>query len=177
MRESRRAAARVDRGDDDDAAPDGDLQQFGEQRILRPGEARIDDPDVALDREVQCLGKAQRITHRAVSPTLPAGTQTHQSGLGRDAGDTQAIVRDRRDDAGYAGAVLLGRGRAADKILAERDLAAQIWMVVLDPAVDHRDGDAARRVAIWWRSASRHSFVAGCSGASGSPPCAAAPMV
>ncbi len=96
-----------------------------------------------VDRELERLGEAQRVAHGCGGALLPAGTQAHQPSLRRDA-DDPAIALARRNHASDRGAMLFGRiAVAADEIFRQRNLAVEIGMRGVDPAVDHRDADPA----------------------------------
>lgn len=139
--------AGIERGHHRDPAAGGHGDQGGEQAVLRAGQAEIDHLGAMVDREVQRLGQAEAVAQggrggRAVVD-LPAGAQGHQPGARRDAGDAQAVAGLGRDHPGDAGAVPFGRARAVGhEILVGDELARQIGMVDLDPAVDDRDLDA-----------------------------------
>ena len=132
------------RGDDRDPAREHELQQAVEQRILRAGEAQIDDLRRLLQREGQRLRERERAAHR-LRLRRPARAQREQLHVRRDADDADAVAGARRDDPRDGRAVLLAaaRRRVNDEVLRVRDAPRQLRMTDVDARVDDGDVDAA----------------------------------
>ena len=135
--------SRIRRTNDDDVARETDIEQALEQVIARPAEAQVDHLDILVEGELQGLGQREaRARRNRLVGLLPARAQREQPRIGRDAGDADAIVGARRDDAGDGGAVrLAAAGRDPDEIARHRDAPAQVGMVHFHAGVDFGDAD------------------------------------
>ena len=65
---------------------------------------------VLVDRELQRLGEREAVANRARSADggLPTGAKRVEPCIGRDAGDTDAVVGTCRDDPGNRGSMQFG---------------------------------------------------------------------
>ena len=128
---------RIDGADDDDAVRDGHIEQPFEQPVVRTAQAEIDHLDFLLQGELQRLGKGEaRAGRGGVARALPARSQPVEQGIGRDAGDADAVVRACRDDPGDRRAMrLAGAGWTVDEIARQRHAPAQVRVVGLDTGV------------------------------------------
>src|SRR5205085_1770223 len=87
--------------DNGDTARQGSIEKPLEQPVAWPAEAQVDHLGIFVERELQRLrhGEAAAIGCRVVR-RLPASAQSQEFRLGRDAGNTHAVIGTRRDDAG-----------------------------------------------------------------------------
>ena len=90
-------------GDEQDALLAGDLQRLRERRIVRPGEAHVDDPGAVLDRVIEAADDLDRVRVRLAGAA--EGADRDDLGVRRDA--QQLSVR--HDRSGHAGAVRVRR--------------------------------------------------------------------
>ena len=97
------------------------------------------------------LATAQRIAFASASTGIdrcgPTTFAIEELGGRRKAGDADAVVRLRRDQAGHERPVPLGvdRGRPGDEALRGGDPASQLRMGAVDARVDHGDPDRRER--------------------------------
>ena len=103
--------------------------EVAQQRIVRTGEAQIDDLRVSVQGRNQRPGEGKCVAQRSigVGASLPARLENQEPRLGRDADDALVIVGYGGDDAGDLGTVaivsklpLIG----IDEILRGRDARA-----------------------------------------------------
>ena len=122
--------------------------------IGRPGQAHVEDVHACLDRRLDRLGERERRAYGS-GGLFTTSPEYFDLGTRRETDDAELVVPRRADDAGDCRAVSVSLRVPGECALA-LDLAAQIRVLGIDPAVDDADPD----ISTCGRIVHAHQFVA-----------------
>src|SRR6185369_475280 len=126
------------------AALESDVDQLAKEPVVRTAEAHVDDVRPLIDREIERFDQAEAVAHSPAAARLPAGPEAEDPRSRRNACNADAVTCLGGDNSRDASPVLLDRsGPSGDEVAVDHDLAGEVRVPGLDPAVDHGDLDSA----------------------------------